>query len=141
MAEHKTQAESKEQRENRFEEMQKELAERGREVWLAGLGALATMEEEGAKLYDRLVQRGKEYEGAGARQIDELTERITEQQQKTFERAEEKTTAFQSALANAVDKALERFGVPTREEVDDLSKKVDALSEQIDALSQQLEKE
>ena len=133
-------AETKTQK-NPFEDMQKELADRGRDVWLAGLGALATVEEEGSKLFARLVERGKEYEDLSAKQVKELTERVSEQQKKAIERAEETTTAAQSAVANTVDKALERFGVPTRSEVNDLSKKVELLSKQIDKLSKNLEKE
>lgn len=137
MAETKTQK----KKENRFEELQKELAERGRDVWLAGLGALATVEEEGSKLFTRLIERGKKYENTSSKQIKELAERVTEQQKKAVERAEETTSAAQSALENSVDKALERFGVPTRSEVNDLSDKVDKLSKQIDQLSKHLEKE
>jgi poly(hydroxyalkanoate) granule-associated protein len=117
------------------------LADRGRDVWLAGLGALATVEEEGSKLFARLVERGKEYENLSAKQVKELTERVSEQQKKAIEQAEETTTAAQSAVANTMDKALERFGVPTRSEVTDLSEKVDLLSKQIDKLSKNLEEE
>lgn len=134
-------AESEKQRKHRFEEIQKELAERGREVWLAGLGALATMEEEGPKLFSRLVERGKTYENTSAKQIDELTERAAEQQKKAAERAEETTQAAQSAFANTIDSAFERFGVPTRSEVNDLSDKVDKLSKQLETLSQQLDEQ
>jgi len=123
-----------------FEDMQKEWAERGRDVWLAGLGALATVEEEGSKLFARLVERGKDYESMSAKQIKELTERMSEQQKKAIEQAEETTTAAQSAFANTIDKAFERFGVPTRSEVNDLSEKVDKLSKQIDQLAKNLDK-
>ncbi len=134
-------ADTKTQKKNPFEDMQKELADRGRDVWLAGLGALATVEEEGSKLFARLVERGKEYENLSAKQVKELTERVSEQQKKAIEQAEETTTAAQSAVANTMDKALERFGVPTRSEVTDLSEKVDLLSKQIDTLSKNLEEQ
>jgi hypothetical protein len=32
----------------------------GREIWLAGLGAVAVMDAEGAELFERLVERGKQ---------------------------------------------------------------------------------
>jgi poly(hydroxyalkanoate) granule-associated protein len=134
-------AKTKAKKENHFEDLQKELADRGRDVWLAGLGALATVEEEGSKLFTRLVERGKEIESASAKQIDEMSERAADQQKKAIERAEENTLAAQTAFANTVDKALERFGVPTRSEVSTLSEKVDLLSKQIDALSKNIEKE
>ena len=136
-----TKSKDKKKKENRFEEMQKEMAERGRDVWLAGLGALATVEEEGTKLFNRLVERGKEYENVSAKQIEQLSERVTDQQKKAIQRAEETTVAAQSAFADTFDKALERFGVPTRSEVSDLSKKVDKLSKQIETLSKNLEKD
>ena len=134
-------AKTKAKKENHFEDLQKELADRGRDVWLAGLGALATVEEEGSKLFTRLVERGKEIESASAKQIDEMSERAADQQKKAIERAEENTLAAQTAFANTVDRALERFGVPTRSEVSTLSEKVDLLSKQIDALSKNIEKE
>lgn len=124
-----------------FEDLQKELADRSRDIWLAGLGAVATVEEEGSKMFSRLVERGKEYESMSAKQIKELTERATEQQKKAIQRAEETTTAAQSAVARAIDQAFDRFGVPTRSEVDDLSQKVEKLSKQIETLSQHLEDE
>ena len=132
---------TKDKKENPFEDMQKELADRGRDVWLAGLGALATVEEEGSKLFARLVERGKEYENVSVEQVKALTDRMAEQQKKAIEQAEETTTAAQSAVADTMDKALERFGVPTRSEVSELSKKVDTLSKQIDKLSKNIEKD
>jgi polyhydroxyalkanoate synthesis regulator phasin len=41
---------------------------------------------------------------------------------------------------DTVNTALERFGVPTRNEVDRLSKKVEKLSKQVDDLSETLSK-
>ena len=38
--------------------------EYARQVWLAGLGALAKAEKEGSKLFDTLVQRGEELEAS-----------------------------------------------------------------------------
>lgn len=119
-----------------------ELTERGREVWLAGLGALATVEEEGSKLFNRLIERGQEFEEERRHEIEEVTEEVTEtarkQRDEALSQIEEAGEETRSALTNTVKNALERFGVPTRDEVDRLAKKVDALSQQVDDLASSL---
>ena len=126
---------------SRMDDIQKELSDRGRDVWLAGLGALATVEEEGSKLYQRLIERGKTYERTSTEQIKQLSDRMSEEKEKAVDRAEETAFEAQSALSETMDKALERFGVPTQKEVSDLSEKVDTLSAQIEKLSESLDAE
>ena len=126
---------------SRMDDIQKELSDRGRDVWLAGLGALATVEEEGSKLYQRLIERGKTYERTSTEQIKQLSNRMSEEKEKAVDRAEETAFEAQSALSETMDKALERFGVPTQKEVSDLSEKVDTLSAQIEKLSESLNAE
>jgi poly(hydroxyalkanoate) granule-associated protein len=122
--------------------LQEELTKRGREVWLAGLGALATVEEEGTKLFGQLVDRGKEFESQRRKEIEEVREEVTEtareQRDEALEQLEEAGEETQSLLLDTVHAALERFGVPTRSEVDRLSDKVDTLSQQVDDLSRAL---
>lgn len=118
--------------------LQDELTERGREVWLAGLGALATVEEEGSKLFNRLVDRGQEFEDERRAKIEEATETVREQSDEALAQLEEAGEETQSALASSVSAALERFGVPTQKEVDDLADKVDHLSTQVEKLAEHL---
>lgn len=120
------------------ESIQDELTERGREVWLAGLGALATVEEEGTKLYNRLIDRGQEFEEERRGELEEATEKVREQSEEALTQLEEASEETQSVVAESVNTALERFGVPTQEEVDDLADKVDHLSQQVDDLAQSL---
>lgn len=126
---------------SRMDEIQKELSDRGRDVWLAGLGALATVEEEGSKLYKRLIERGKSYENTNTAQIKQLSDRMSKKKEDAMDRANDTAASAQSAVADTIDKALERFGVPTQKEVNDLSKKVDKLSAQIEKLSEALNAE
>jgi poly(hydroxyalkanoate) granule-associated protein len=125
--------------------LQEELTRRGREVWLAGLGALATVEEEGSKLYSQLVDRGKEFESERRKELEEVREEMTEtareQREEAISQLEEAGEETQSLLFDTVNAALERFGVPTRSEVDRLSTKVEKLSRQVDDLSRALSAE
>jgi poly(hydroxyalkanoate) granule-associated protein len=123
------------------ENLQDELAERGRDVWLAGLGALATVEEEGTKLFNRLVDRGQEFEEERRHEFEEATEKVREQSDEALTQLEEAGEETQSMLSESVSSALERFGVPTRKEVDDLADKVDHLSQQVEELADHLSAE
>ncbi len=123
---------------SRTDTLQDELTERGRDVWLAGLGALATVEEEGNKLFKRLVDRGEEFEEERREELKAASEKAREQRDEALEQIEEAGEETQSLLMETVNTALERFGVPSRNEVDRLSDKVETLSEQVDELSETL---
>jgi poly(hydroxyalkanoate) granule-associated protein len=125
---------------SRTETLQNELAERGRDVWLAGLGALATVEEEGNKLFRRLVERGESFEKERRQELKAAGEEARRQRDEALAQLEEAGEETQSLLLDTVNAALERFGVPTRNEVDRLSKKVETLSRQVDDLSEALSK-
>ncbi|NBC00064.1 MAG: protein PhaF [Bacteroidetes bacterium] len=109
-----------------------ELTERGREVWLAGLGAMAAAEEEGTKLFNSLIEKGKSYESQGRKQVEAVAEKATEQQEALSERV-------QSTIAETVEVALERFGVPTQAEVKTLSQQVDRLTKKVERLTQAMD--
>lgn len=123
------------------ENLQEELTKRGREVWLAGLGALATVEEEGTKLFGRLVDRGKNFEEERREELDEVREKAQKQRDEALAQLEEASEETQSVLLDTVNSALERFGVPTQSEVDRLTEKVETLSNQVDELSNTLAEE
>jgi poly(hydroxyalkanoate) granule-associated protein len=116
-------------------ELQDEITRRGRDVWLAGLGALATVEEEGTKLFNRLVDRGKSFEDERRQQIEEVAEQAEQQGEEALAQLEQVGEESRSMLTRTVNDAMERFGVPTREEVDRLSDRVERLTEQVDKLA------
>ncbi len=121
--------------------IQDELTKRGRDVWLAGLGALATVEEEGSKLFGRLVDRGKEFEHERRSELQNARKKAKKQRDEALEQIEEASEETQTLLTDTVNNALERFGVPTRTEVDRLSKKVETLAKQVDDLTKTLSEE
>ena len=45
--------------------LQDDLKDSAHKIWLAGLGALAAAEQEGTKMFNRLVDRGREVESRG----------------------------------------------------------------------------
>lgn len=100
---------------------------RGREIWLAGLGAL----EDGADAFTTLVERGREVESRGRERLARLRDGVADREHSLAEGADH-------AVHAAVDRALSVFGVPTRDEIHALGRRVDALSGRIDALGERL---
>ena len=114
------------------EALPESVAEWGREVWLAGLGALATVEKEGSRLFSTLVERGQTMETEGKNRIGSAKDDLSTRQKETAGKLEE--TVYTSAR-----NTMERLGVPTRTEMDTLSKQVEALSRKLDTLTAMLE--
>ena len=134
---------AKEQEGSSLKNLPDEVAGRAREIWLAGLGALERLEDEGDKVFETLVQRGKRYEEARRDEIEDATESLREQQEAFTEdvtqRLDEATKSVEEAVSDTLSGALDQIGVPMRDEVRDLSRRVGQLSEKLEALSDMLD--
>jgi len=126
-----------------LKELPDEVTGRAREIWLAGLGALSRLEQEGDKVFESLVERGKDYEDKRSQQLKEATENFRKQQESlthdVSKRLDDATKSVEKAVSDTLSGTLGRIGVPTRDEVRGLSRRVGELSEKLDALSQMLE--
>ena len=140
------------------------LSTAGREVYLASLGAVATVEEESerlaadsrkrldelqreaSKLFDDLVKRGRTVEADARERLDAqaraLKADVREAREKLGQRREQVTDAAADAersLTATVEAVLDRLDLPARAEVKDLSKKIDALARRVAELTRLLE--
>ena len=142
-----------------------DVAEMGRDLWLAGLGAIAAVEEESTKMYENvldtsskrlkklqeeatalfedLVKRGEAFEQKGRKQITAQVEAVKEEVESVkedfFTRQHEFTDKIEETVAGSVEKTLEKLEVPTRTEVRTLTKQVERLTEQVKKLAAGLE--
>jgi poly(hydroxyalkanoate) granule-associated protein len=107
--------------------LQDELKESAHRIWLAGLGALAAAGEEGTKVFDRLVDRGREYETRGR-------EEARKQYEGARSSADELWDTWSSKLDESVTKALHRMGVPSRDEIHNLTRRVEELNAKVEML-------
>jgi poly(hydroxyalkanoate) granule-associated protein len=119
---------------SRDKKLQDDLMESAHRIWLAGLGALATAEAEGSKVFSRLVERGKDVESRGK----DAAADVKEQAKAKFEDVKNQTGNAWSGLGDKVDEtvtsALHRLGVPTREEIRNLTQKVEELNAKVEQL-------
>lgn len=117
-----------------------DLASGAREVWLAGLGALAVVEEQGSKLFRALVEEGQRWEETQRAEAQHALEQAEAQHEETADAARETLNEqVVRRIRDGVDMALERAGVPTRGALNELQAQVDQLAQQADRLAAQLE--
>src|SRR5215210_1868155 len=107
--------------------LQDELKESAHRIWLAGLGALAAAGDEGTKMFDRLVDRGREYESRGR-------DEARKQYEGAKTSAEDVWSNWSEKLYETVTKALQRLGVPSRDEIRNLTQRVEELNAKVEML-------
>lgn len=94
------------------------------QIWLAGLGAFAKAQEGGSKVFDALVKEGEALQGRTRKAAEEKVTEIADKASGTWDRLEQ---VFEDRVA----RALNRLGVPTRKDVETLTRRVEELTETI----------
>jgi poly(hydroxyalkanoate) granule-associated protein len=119
-------------RTTRAEAVKGEIQQSASRVWLAGLGALATVGQEGEKLFETLVERGERLEIRGRKVAHkgavEMHARVAEAKQA----ARGAWRQLEALLDDKVADALNRVGVPTRDEIRNLAKRVSELTSKVE---------
>ena len=91
-----------------------ELKTSAHKIWLAGLGALSMAEQEGSRVFGQLVTRGEAMEGRGKKRVSSM--------KKSAGNAWE---SFGEGFEARVAGTLRRLGVPTKEDVERISRRLD----------------
>ena len=114
------------------------VAEYTRQIWLAGLGAFVKAQDEGGKLFDVLVAHGKEIEERGKKTAGDKAEEVSST---VKNRAAEAFDKLERVFQDRVARALNRLGVPTNDDVRELSRRVETLNASIqDLLKEETQK-
>lgn len=108
------------------------------QIWLAGLGAFARAEEEGSKLFDTLVEVGRDLEGK-TRDISET--RVEELKERVRSRTGETMDKMEKAFDERLNKALSKLGIPNKREVEALQRRVQELTSALEHLSSEEKRE
>ena len=112
-------------------------------VFLAGLGALALAEEEGSKLFKNLVQKGEKVElpslgmervKAVRADLEGRADKATGAVKGRVKSVEDSAEKAEDRLQETVATVMKRLGVPTRDEVSELSASVERLTKHIERL-------
>jgi poly(hydroxyalkanoate) granule-associated protein len=97
------------------------VRESANQIWLAGLGAFSKAQQEGAKTFEALVAEGEKFQertkGAADERMAEVREKATETWNK-----------LDKVFEDRVGRALHVLNVPTRKDIDVLSRRVHELT-------------
>jgi poly(hydroxyalkanoate) granule-associated protein len=103
----------------------RELLNAGRNLLLAGIGAIAGADEASQKLFDRLVERGRPLDERQRKAVDAFTDRANGA-------LREAGKLFQDTVEYESRQVLKKMGVLTRDDLKVLAARLDILARQID---------
>ncbi len=98
------------------------------DIWLAGLGALALAEEEGGRLFRSLVKKGAGTEALGKQRFERLIAKVKPMREDAGLALHRMGAGVDSSMAAV----LHRLGVPTRREIQGLTKRVEELTHSLE---------
>jgi len=110
-----------------------------RKVWLAGLGAYAKAGAEGVEYFKELVKAGEGVEKQGKKLVNQQVEAANSQIETQLNsvkssvsevkgKVEVQIDKIEKAFDNRVASALNRLGIPSKQDVEALSAKLDELN-------------
>lgn len=103
-----------------------------RKIWLAGLGAYAKAGQEGFEYFKELVKSGEGVEEQGKKLVGEQIEAANSQivgvKSSVKGKVDVQLDKIEKAFDARVASALNRIGIPSRQDVAALSAKLDELS-------------
>ena len=108
-----------------------------RQIWLAGLGAFAKAEQEGGRLFESLVKEGEEIEARTRKLTGEKVEEVRSKVEEVRSKVSDTWDDLEQMFEDRVARVLNRLGVPTRDDVQELAKRVEELHESVKALTKE----
>jgi poly(hydroxyalkanoate) granule-associated protein len=108
------------------------IKESAGQIWLAGLGAFATAQKEGVKMFEALVAEGEKFQERTKGATDE---RIADVRAKATGAWDKLEQVFEDRVA----RALHSLSVPSRKDIDTLSHRVAELTKIARKLTGELE--
>ena len=110
------------------------VTQSAQKIWLAGLGAFARARTEGDKLFEVLVEQGKTLRSRSEKAADQAMKNVRAQADATLSTAQGKWDKLEQVFEDRVSRSLNRLGVLTSKDVDELARQVADLNESVRAL-------
>jgi len=115
------------------------IKDSAQQIWLAGLGAFAKMQQEGSKAFEALVKDGvgiqKKTQQAAEETLSQAQARMAGLASEIGSKASGGWGKLENIFEERVARALVNLGVPTAEEFAALKARVEELEDELDALS------
>ena len=134
MATRKTKSRAKAGKTADDKQLSQAVTQSAQKIWLAGLGAFARARTEGDKLFDVLVEQGKTLRLRSQKAADLAMKNVRTQADATLSNAQGKWDKLEQVFEDRVSKSLNRLGVLTSKDVDELARQVSDLNDSVRAL-------
>ena len=112
-------------------------AEQARRVWLAGLGAFSLTRKHGGQWFGRFAEEGQDLANRGLQLARETVQDTRAHAVGIFSpitaRIEKRFDAYARSVEHGMGRVLHRLGIPTKREIEDLTRQVAALSRKLKA--------
>lgn len=109
------------------------------QIWLAGLGAFSKAQQESGKVFENLVKQGesldKEIKSARQGAAKNVRGRVESNVTTIKTRASSSFDKLETVFEQRVAATLSRLGIPSRQDIESLSKRIDALHKDIKTLN------
>jgi poly(hydroxyalkanoate) granule-associated protein len=109
------------------------------QIWQAGLGAFAKAQEEGGKVFAKLVKEGTELQKRTQKlangKVSDVTDTVTRMADNVSKQAAGSWDKLEQVFEDRVSRSLKSLGVPTQGDIQTLTKRVEELSKAVGTLS------
>jgi poly(hydroxyalkanoate) granule-associated protein len=109
------------------------------QIWQAGLGAFAKAQEEGGKVFTKLVKEGtdlqKRTQKLAEDRVSDVTGTVTKMADGVSKQATGSWDKLEQVFEDRVSRALVSMGVPTQKDIQMLTQRVEELSKAVAELS------
>jgi poly(hydroxyalkanoate) granule-associated protein len=120
-------------------QLAKTVRDSAQQIWLAGLGAFAKAQAEGSKVFDALVKEGQTIHGRTRKvaesKVTEMTTTLGKMATKATNQASGSWDKLEQVFEDRVARALNRIGVPTNKDINNLAKRVEELTVSVQKLT------
>jgi poly(hydroxyalkanoate) granule-associated protein len=114
------------------EQVSRSLVESAQQIWMAGVGAFTRAQGEGSKMFEALVKEGMNIEKNTRKlatgKVDAVRDAVEDRVGVVRERTVDTWDKLEKVFEERVQRALNRLGIPGREEIAALNARVEALT-------------
>jgi poly(hydroxyalkanoate) granule-associated protein len=114
-------------------QLAKAVTQSAQKIWLAGLGAFGRARTEGDRMFDLLVEQGKTLRSRTEKAADQALKSVRTQADATVATAQGKWDKLEQVFEDRVSRSLNRLGVLTSKDVEELARQVADLNESVRA--------
>jgi poly(hydroxyalkanoate) granule-associated protein len=109
------------------------------QIWLAGLGAFSKAQAEGGKVFQALVKEGmtiqRKTQAVAGEKLTDATSRMASMATDLSNKASGQWDKLENIFEERVARALKKLGVPTSQEIEQLTARIDELNRTVAALN------